>query len=439
MKMNKLFTATLLVFAAAASAQAPQKTAPKTPSELTRQQAEQLALKNNPRISAAHLLALVMGQNTRIARSAELPQIITNISALDAADGSRIGAAPINPSRLYTYAGAGGTFQQLITDFGRTHFQVAAANLMQHAQESNALATEQEILLATDQAFYRLLDAQSLLNVAKAAVKSRTDSYTLTEALTKTKLKSDLDLNLAAANLSQAQLLQLDAENAVATAQYSLAYLLSDTGNPVYHAVEDASALPPPPEFTTAMMDAAHAQRPDLRALQFQTSADLANFKAQRAQNFPVITANAIGGITPVRTDTVFTQNWYAAGGVNLNLPAFTGFRISAQTKQAKLQQLTDDKMRADLQNSIDSELQKAVLNLHTAWDRITVTEKFETQANQAYALATTRYQLGLSSIVELSQAELESTQASVAAVNARYDYLMAQRALDYQRGLLTQ
>ncbi len=439
MKMNKLFTATLLVFAAAAPAQAPQQAPAQILTDITRQQAEQLALKNNPRISAAHLLALVMGQNTRIARSAELPQVMTSISAVDAANTSRIGDSPINPSRLFTYAGAGGSFQQLITDFGRTHFQVAAANLMQRAQESNALATEQDILLATDQAFYRLLDAQSLLDVAKAAVKSRTDSYSLAEALTKSKLKSDLDLNISAADLSQAQLLQLDAENAVASAQYALAYLLGDTGNPVYHAVEDASALPPPPQFTNALLDEAHAQRPDLRALQFQTSADLENFKAQRAQNYPVITANAVGGIIPVRTDTYFTQNWYAAGGVNLTLPAFTGFRISAQTKQAKLQQLSDDKLRADLQNSIDSQLKKAVLNLHTAWDRITVTEKFETEANQAYALATTRYKLGLSSIVELSQAELQSTQASVAAVNARYDYLMAERSLDYQRGLLTQ
>lgn len=440
MKANRLILGAFFALTLPLTAQQPEPQAAAAPVvELTRQQAEQLALKNNPRISAAHLLALAEGDYTRIARSAELPQIGTNLTAVDAADGSRIGAGTLNPSALYTHAGAGGVLQQMITDFGRTHFLVASAKLMQRSKESSALATEQEILLATDQAFYRLLDAQSLLEVARAAVKSRGDSLNLTKALTQSKLKSTLDLNVAAADESQAELLELDAENAVAAAQLSLAYLLGAPGNPIYHAVEDGASAPPPPELTEAMVDEAHLQRPDLRALQYQSESDKEFFKAQQAQHLPVISAMAIGGITPMRTDTVFSQNWYAAGGVNLNLPAFTGFRISAEAHQAKMQQLSDEKLRADLENSIDRDLKKAVLDLHTAWKRITVTEQFQTEANEAFELAKTRYQLGLSSIVELSQAQLNSTQASVAAVNARYDYLMALRALDYERGQLTQ
>jgi hypothetical protein len=68
---------------------------------------------------------------------------------------------------------------------------------------------------------------------------------------------------------------------------------------------------------------------------------------------------------------------------------------------------------------------------------RIGVADQFRNQTAQALALAQTRYKLGLSSIVELSQAQLQSTQAAVAAVNARYDYLLALRSLDYARGQL--
>jgi len=66
------------------------------------------------------------------------------------------------------------------------------------------------------------------------------------------------------------------------------------------------------------------------------------------------------------------------------------------------------------------------------------VAEQFQTQTAQALAFAKTRYKLGLSSIVELSQAQLQSTQAAVSAVNARYDYLLAIRTLDYVRGQLS-
>ena len=72
-----------------------------------------------------------------------------------------------------------------------------------------------------------------------------------------------------------------------------------------------------------------------------------------------------------------------------------------------------------------------------TAFRRIGVAQAFQNQTTQALNLAQTRYKLGLSSIVELSQAQLQSTQATVEAVNARFDYLLALRSLDYARGQL--
>ncbi len=47
---------------------------------LTRQQAEQLALKNNPRISVAALLALAQKQVVRETRSALLPKLNGNVT-----------------------------------------------------------------------------------------------------------------------------------------------------------------------------------------------------------------------------------------------------------------------------------------------------------------------------------------------------------------------
>ncbi len=389
---------------------------------ITRTEAEQQALKNNPRISAARLLALTQGQETRETISAELPQIGGNLTAVKAEDGSRIGAGALNPSVLYTHAGAGGVLTQLITDFGRTHNLVENAKLQEKAQQQNAQATEQDILLATDHAFYRLLDAQSLLDVAKATVQARSDVLQLTQELTKSALKSQLDLNIAAADLSQAQLLQLDAENSVASAQAELVALLAAPRNMGYHAVEDDEVVATPPGLSQALVNEAHMQRPDLEAIELQVQADQRFAKkAQQEQRLPTISASAIGGITPVRPDGVFAENWYAAGGVNLSIPAFTGFRISAQVKEAKLREQADEKRRDDLGNSISRDVRVAALSAQTAYQRIGVTENFQKEAAQALGLATTRYKLGLSSIVELSQAQLQSTQASVEAVNARF------------------
>jgi len=406
---------------------------------ITRSDAERMALRNNPRVTASHLLALAAGQVTRETRSNELPQINGNVTAVKAEDGSRIGSGELNSSRLYTHAGAGGTLSQLLTDFGHTRNLVANSRLQAKAQQQNALATEQDVLIATDQAFYRLLDAQSLLDVAIATVKARGDVQNLTQALTKSALKSDLDLNISSADLSQAQLLQLDAENSVASARVALAELLAAPPETQYRAVDDGSTAPPlPPDNSSALIKEAQAQRPDLQALRLDTQADRKFARAQELQRLPSISALAMGGVTPVRPDGgIFTPNWYAAAGVNLTLPVFTGFRINAQTQEARLRERASEKQTQELSDAIARDVRIATLSAQTAFRRIGVAEAFQSQTTQALNLAQTRYKLGLSSIVELSQAQLQSTQATVEAVNARFDYLLALRSLDYTRGQL--
>jgi outer membrane protein len=421
---------------------APAQTSPLEPdgqaTPITRSDAERMALKKNPRVTASHLLALAAGQVTRETRSNELPQINGNITAVKAEDGGRIGSGELNSSRLYSHAGTGGTLSQLLTDFGHTRNLVANSRLQAKAQRQNALATEQDVLIATDQAFYRLLDAQSLLDVAIATVKARGDVQNLTQALTKRALRSDLDLNISSADLSQAQLLQLGAENSVASARAALAELLAAPTETQFRAVDDGSTAPSPPDDSWALIKEARAQRPDLQALRLDTQADQKFTRAQELQRLPSISVLAMGGVTPVRPDGgIFTPNWYGAVGVNLTLPVFTGFRINAQAQEARLRERASEKQTQELSDAIARDVRIATLSAQTAFRRIGVAEAFQNQTSQALSLAQTRYKLGLSSIVELSQAQLQSTQAIVEAVNARFDYLLALRSLDYARGQL--
>jgi outer membrane protein len=58
--------------------------------------------------------------------------------------------------------------------------------------------------------------------------------------------------------------------------------------------------------------------------------------------------------------------------------------------------------------------------------------------AQNAYELAESRYRAGSSSIVELSQAQLELTSAQIAQTGARYEVLLQQSMLNYQLGGLS-
>ncbi len=65
---------------------------------LTREDAERLALANNPRVSISHLLSLAQHQAVREARSAELPQLSGSITAQDANEASRVASGSLSAS-----------------------------------------------------------------------------------------------------------------------------------------------------------------------------------------------------------------------------------------------------------------------------------------------------------------------------------------------------
>jgi outer membrane protein len=130
---------------------------------LTVQDAEALALKNNPQISVYRLLSLASNQVTREQKAAYYPNVYGSLTAVEPKEGTRIAAGMINNPSVYERAAGGLTLSQLITDFGRTNNLVATAALRAKAADMNAVATADQIKLAVDQAFYNALQERALL------------------------------------------------------------------------------------------------------------------------------------------------------------------------------------------------------------------------------------------------------------------------------------
>jgi outer membrane protein len=402
---------------------------------LTRTQAEQTALKNNPRVSVSQLLALAQDQVVREARSAELPTANGAITAEKAEDASRISAGTLTASRLFTHAGAGGNFTQLITDFGRTHNLILTQKLQEQAAKANTLATREEIVLAADQAFYDALTAQAVLQVAKQTVNARQATQTQVDQLTRNNLRSTLDLSFANVNLSQSKLLQLDAQNNADATMAALDAVLGLDHEITYQLVDDSTQNNPPPTDFNPLIQTALAQRPDLQSLTLGQQSAQKFARAQWDQLLPAITASGTVGTVPIRVDQYYISNWWGGIGVNMNIPLFNGFLYSSEAKEARYRAQADAERTRDLRDQIVRDVRRAWLQANTAYQRIGVTAELLKQANMTLQLAQTRYQLGLSSIVELSQAQLQQTSAAIDNTNAQYEYRLALAALNYQVG----
>ena len=399
---------------------------------LTLSEAEALAIKNNPQITVGRLLSLASQQVTREMRSSYWPNAVIDVTGVDSQEGSRITAGGLNNPIVYPRAAAGTTVTQLITDFGRTRNLVASSNFQAKAESENAFATQLQIKLAVDQAFYNALQTRAVLQVAQQTVAERQTVADLVQALFRSKLKSSLDVSFAEVNLAQARLLLLDAQNNDLAAMANLSAVLGYPTLHNYDLVEESTPLVPPPADINELTADAMTKRPELAALNYSYRAAQKYHTAERDQLLPAIRGLGVVGSTPLAGNVALAPR-YGAVGINIQIPVFNGFLYNAQSREAELRAQADQQRLRDLQDRIARDVRTAWLNAGTAYSRVAVSQQLLQGANLALNLSQTRYKLGLASIVELSQAQLQQTQAQISNTQANYGYRLAMAVLNFQ------
>jgi len=400
---------------------------------LTRRQAEALALKNNPQISVAKLRALVAWQYVREQRAALLPTAYLSLTGVTASDGARISAGALNNPIIYPRAATGASVSQLITDFGRTTNLVSSAQSSAKAEEETAAATAAQIVLSVDHAFYNALETRALLQVAQQTIDARQLIVNKINALAQAKLKSDLDLSFANVDLARAKLLQLEARNNYQAALAVLSAILGYPDQQAFELVETSSTPEQPDSDVNPLILQALRQRPEILALQDQVSSAEKFGHAEHDLWRPSVNALGTVGVAPVRNDAL--PNWYGAVGVNINIPVFNGFLYNARAKTADFQTEAARQRLLDARNNIARDVRTAWQQSQQAFERLALTQQFREQASLGLNLAQTRYNLGLSSIVELGQAELQKTEADISDTDAHYQYRLTRLALAYTIG----
>jgi outer membrane protein len=401
---------------------------------LTIHDAEQLALRNHPRITIGELSALASKQVAREARAALLPTIGMNATAVTTYnDGNRITAGLLNNPSVFDRAAAGLVAGQLITDFGRTKNLYTAANLNAQAEQQNARATREQIIFLVDQAFYGALSADVLVKVAEQTVQARQLVANQIQALENAKLRSALDVSFANVALAQAQLLLVDSKNNRGVAYAILSEALGLPNERAF-ALVDSPPPQPPSQDVDKIIQEALDNRPDLKALQFQENAAEHLATAEERLQLPDVTALGAAGLTPVGSSRLAT-NAYGAVGVNVHIPVFNGFLFTARASEAKLRARAAQESVRDLRDRVARDVRQAWLNVNSAFERENVAAQLLQQATLSLNLAQARYNLGLGSIVELSQAQLQQTQAEIGTVTAKYQYDLSLSALTYQLG----
>jgi outer membrane protein len=120
-----------------------------------------------------------------------------------------------------------------------------------------------------------------------------------------------------------------------------------------------------------------------------------------------------------------------------VNVPIFNGRLFNALHSEATARARAQEQLLRGLEDRVARDVRTAWLNAVSAYQRLSLTEQLLAQAKQASDLAQSRYQLGLSSIIELSQAQLNLTEAQIEQVSAEYEYQTQTANLNFQLGRL--
>jgi outer membrane protein len=426
----------LIVFSCAWSAALFAQTT-NVPTSLTLADAEKIALQYHPQIKEANYLLLAAQEVVKETRSGFFPTVNLYADAVGAnTEGTRITAGGLNNPSVYDRGAGGGQLNQLITDFGRTANLTASSKYQARAESQNVNVTREEVLLQVDAGYFGALEAQAVLRVAHQTFDTRKTLLDQITALATNKLRSELDVSFARVELQQARLLVEKSQN---DADASMATLSAALGYNEYHEFQLADQAPDTNNFSgdvSGMVQTALSRRPELLSLRDDREAAVRFARSQRDSRLPTVEAIGVAGATPWRNDHDLKSDYFI-GGVQVSVPLFAGGLYVSKQREAELKAEADAELLRSVENNVIRDVRIAWLDLNDATQQLDTTKDLAANAVDAFTLAQARYKIGLSSIVELGDAQLNLTQAQIAETNARYNVLIQQANLNYQIGTI--
>ena len=123
--------------------------------------------------------------------------------------------------------------------------------------------------------------------------------------------------------------------------------------------------------------------------------------------------------------------------GLNLSVPIFNGFSKNANVKEAQLQLEQSQNTLKNLKDSIDNSVLQAINNYHSAIATLDYQKKNVALAEDVYNQSQKKYESGLGSTLDISNAEADLRVAQSNYVSAMYDAVIAQIDYLYATGQL--
>jgi len=317
--------------------------------------------------------------------------------------------------------------------------------------ESSTLAfdrAQQTVVFSVIQAYLQVLLNKEQVRIRSEDIEAQSQQLARIEEFTRVGSRPVSDLYQQQATLANSELLHLEAERAVQLSEVRLIQVLEldplrsyDFGSPAAEG-----ELPDIQTFDLdALLSEAFDRRQDLQAMDAQIGAAEAGVRIAKSTWYPRLSLSG-GSDTRVSWSSTrdnlpfgdqISDNKSASVGLNLSIPIFDRLQTKTNLERARIaySNLTLD--RQNLEQTIALEVRQAYLDYLTAVKRLDVTEKQLRAARQSEEVERERYDIGASTLVELTQARAALVDAESQRAQAVYQYIFQEKVIEYYLGSL--
>ena len=401
---------------------------PPAPVQLTLKQAVQLALKQNPQRVIAQLLVSESDRSSQIARSALLPQ--AGIIASGAYRQYNLNSVEADPPRKnagpFQYIQAGPAFSQSVLNLPLIRgYQIGREGSRQ--ARADELTTRENVVNAVVDQYLLILRALATRDAANSRVALAQRLYEQAAELQKTGIGLSIDTVRANVELQNERQNLIDAETQTHTTKYGLAALLDLPRDQDLDVTDHLDFYDLPTLDRTLLLNQALTTRPEIRSLNSQQRIAKLTTDSAGEQRLPQLDFSGFWLYQGAHFDDGIPAYTYE---ISMQFPIFTGGRIRAEEKRAKLEEQHVAETRRQVEAQIVNEVKSALDELTAARNSVDVANLGLQLAQEEVAQAQRRFQAGVTTNVEVITAQDALARASDNQIGALFQFNLSRASL---------
>lgn len=330
------------------------------------------------------------------------------------------------------YFNFGVSASQLIWDFQSVD-RYRAAGKSAEAQALSEAATRLQTELSVRSAFFTAQAQRALVDVAQSTLGNQDKHLQQIEGFVRIGTRPEIDLAQARADRANAKVQLVNAQNAYDIARAQLNQAMGVAGPADFDVTrETLPAVPSEDASTEELVAEAVGARPELLAYQKQLQAQELTLRATKGGYWPSLSTGLSFSDAGREIDNMA---WNLGGSVSLSWNFFSGgvTRAAAQEQSANLAAL--DAQRDSELLQVRVEVEQARLAVRAGKEALSAAGEALANADERLRLAEGRYQTGVGSILELSDAQLAQTSAAAQQVQSEYTLSSARAQLLHALG----